>query len=156
MAPGRCLGTGQSPSSGWSKDEKCASRIRGRQPSVALSSGRKKSAGAAREKSVIRNSRIQKGGERVYRQTAARGKSFTGKEIARKENITDPKRYLVENIDLFGNCLAETLLAHAAGRDLSFGDRREFEQLVVEVREKGNGLRDLIVAFVLSESFGRK
>ena len=71
-------------------------------------------------------------------------------------DVTDLKRYLVNNIDIFGNCLAEKLLVYATGRDLSFGDRKEVERLVREVREGGNGFQDLIVALVLSESFRTK
>ena len=72
------------------------------------------------------------------------------------KDVTDLKRYLVENIDVFGNCLAEKLLTYATGRDLGFGDRKEVERIVVEVREQGNGFQDLIVALVLSEAFGMK
>lgn len=71
-------------------------------------------------------------------------------------DVTDLKRYLVENINVFGNCLAEKLLVYAAGRDLGFGDRKEVERIVEEVREQGNGFQDLIVALVLSESFRTK
>ena len=72
------------------------------------------------------------------------------------KDVIDLKRYLVENIDIFGICLAEKLLVYATGRDLGFGDRRELERLVKEVREGGNGFQDLIVALVLSESFRTK
>ncbi len=71
-------------------------------------------------------------------------------------DVTDLKRYLVDNIDIFGNCLAEKLLIYATGRDLSFGDRKEVEAIVKEVREGGNGFQDLIVSLVLSESFRTK
>lgn len=71
-------------------------------------------------------------------------------------DVTDLKRYLVENIDIFGNCLAEKLLVYATGRDLGFGDTKEVERIVAEVRESGNGFQDLIVALVLSESFRTK
>ncbi|MEM9280507.1 MAG: DUF1592 domain-containing protein, partial [Verrucomicrobiota bacterium] len=71
-------------------------------------------------------------------------------------DVTDLKRYLVENIDMFGNCLSEKLLVYATGRDLTFGDRKEVERIVEEVREDGNGFQDLIVALILSESFATK
>jgi hypothetical protein len=58
--------------------------------------------------------------------------------------------------DIFANCLAEKLLVYATGRDLGFGDKKEVARIVKEVREGGNGLRDLIAALVLSESFGTK
>ncbi|MEM6915239.1 MAG: DUF1592 domain-containing protein, partial [Verrucomicrobiota bacterium] len=71
-------------------------------------------------------------------------------------DVTDLKRYLVENIDMFGNCLSKKLLVYATGRDLSFGDKKEVERIVREVREGGNGFQDLIVALILSESFATK
>jgi hypothetical protein len=71
-------------------------------------------------------------------------------------DVTDLKRYLVENIDIFGHCLAEKLLVYATGRNLGFGDRKEVERVVKEVRERGNGFQDLIIALVLSESFRMK
>lgn len=71
-------------------------------------------------------------------------------------DVTDLKRYLVENIDIFGNCLARKLLVYATGRDLGFCDKREVERIVKAVRESGNGFQDLIVALVLSESFRTK
>ena len=80
----------------------------------------------------------------------------TMKDGTRINDVTDLKRYLVKNIDIFGQCLAEKLLVYATGRDLGFGDRREVERLVKEVREDGNGFQDLIVALVLSESFRTK
>lgn len=71
-------------------------------------------------------------------------------------DVTDLKRYLVENIDIFSECLAGKLLIYATGRDLGFGDTKEVERIVEEVRNDGNGFQDLIVALVLSESFRTK
>ncbi|MEM7147513.1 MAG: DUF1592 domain-containing protein [Verrucomicrobiota bacterium] len=71
-------------------------------------------------------------------------------------DVTDLKKYLVDNIDVFGNCLAEKLLVYAAGRTLTFGDHETVAQLVRDVRKNGNGFQDLIVAIVLSESFATK
>jgi len=80
----------------------------------------------------------------------------TMKDETQLKDVTDLKRYLIENIDIFGNCLAEKLLVYATGRDLGFGDRREVEKIVKKVRQEGNGFQDLIVALVLSESFRTK
>ena len=74
----------------------------------------------------------------------------------RLKDVTDLKRYLVENIDIFGKCLAEKLLVYATGRDLSYGEKVELDGIVEQVRMKGNGFQDLIVALVLSESFRTK
>ncbi len=99
----------------------------------------------------------EKVGEKVVRKNGlavdAIGTLHDGTEL---RDVTDLKRYLVENIDVFGNCLAEKLLVYATGRDLGFGDSKEVERIVEEVREKGNGFQDLIIALVLSESFQTK
>ena len=74
----------------------------------------------------------------------------------RLKDVTDLKLYLVENIDIFGKCLAEKLLVYATGRDLSYREKVELDGIVEQVRMKGNGFQDLIVALVLSESFRTK
>ena len=42
------------------------------------------------------------------------------------------------------------------GRTPTFGDRKEIERVVSEVKSDGNGFQDLIVELVLSESFRTK
>lgn len=74
----------------------------------------------------------------------------------RLNDVTDLKRYLVERIELFSQCLAEKLLVYATGRPLGFGDRRIVDQLVADRAESGNGFRDMIVAVVQSEAFRTK
>ena len=81
------------------------------------------------------------------------GTMLDGTEL---RDVTDLKSYLVKNIDIFGNCLAEKLLVYATGRDLGFTERKEVEKVVKNVRQSGNGFQDLIVALVLSESFQTK
>ena len=71
-------------------------------------------------------------------------------------DVTDLKRYLVNNIDQFATCLAEKLLTYATGRRLSFGDLNQIERIVSEVRKSGNGFQDLLIALVLSKSFRTK
>ncbi|MHC4995454.1 MAG: DUF1592 domain-containing protein [Planctomycetota bacterium] len=72
------------------------------------------------------------------------------------QDVTDLKRYLTKNIDIFSRCLAGKLLVYATGRPMSFGDQRVIDQVVDDVKREGNGFRDLVVAIVLSESFGMK
>jgi len=74
----------------------------------------------------------------------------------RLKDVTDLKRYLVDNIDQFSRCLAGKLLTYATGRPPNFGDREEIGRIVQEVKAKGNGFRDLIVALALSDSFRTK
>ena len=74
----------------------------------------------------------------------------------RLDGVVDLKHYLVKHIDIFSACLAEKLLTYATGRSLSFGDRKEIDRIVEEVKAGGNGFQDLIVALVGSESFRTK
>ncbi len=83
----------------------------------------------------------------------ARGELPDGTKI---RDITDLKRYLVEHIDQFSACLAGKLLVYGTGRELNYADRQVVKQLAAEVKQQGNGFRDLIVAVVLSESFRTK
>lgn len=69
------------------------------------------------------------------------------------KDVTDLKRYLVENIDVFSGCLTEKLMIYATGRELSYGDRKEIKAIVARTEAQGNGFADLIVELVLSESF---
>lgn len=71
-------------------------------------------------------------------------------------DVTDLKRYLVKNIDVFSRCLTEKLLVYATGREASYGDRKEIQGIVARAKERGNGFQDLIVELVLSESFNTK
>jgi hypothetical protein len=72
------------------------------------------------------------------------------------EDVTDLKRYVLDRMDMFSRCLTEKLLTYATGRRLGFGDRRAVNQIVADVRQEGNGFRDLILAVVQSESFRTK
>jgi hypothetical protein len=72
------------------------------------------------------------------------------------KDVTDLKKYLVANIDMFSACLADKLLVYATGRDMNYADRQVIKQIVKDVKADGNGFRDLIVAIVLSESFAVK
>ena len=99
----------------------------------------------------------EKVGEKVVRKDGLPvDSSGTMRDGTRLKDVTDLKRYLVENIDIFGKCLAEKLLVYATGRDLSYGEKVELDRIVEQVRMKGNGFQDLIVALVLSESFRTK
>jgi len=72
------------------------------------------------------------------------------------KDITDLKRYLVENIDQFSHCLTGKLLTYATGRTPTFGDREQIDQIVARVKNQGNGFQDLIVELVQSDSFRTK
>ena len=72
------------------------------------------------------------------------------------KDVSDLKRYLLNNIDIFSRCLSEKLLTYATGRPMNFGDKKAIDRVVTEVKRDGNGFADLIVALVLSESFQTK
>ena len=72
------------------------------------------------------------------------------------DDITDLKRFLVKNPDIFARCLTEKLLVYATGRPMNFGDKKIIKSIVDNVKKRGNGFQDLIVEIVLSESFGTK
>lgn len=74
----------------------------------------------------------------------------------RIEDVTDFKAWLVENIDLFSNCLAEKLMTYATGRVPNYRERKEIEAVVERNRESGNGFRDLVLALIESETFRTK
>ena len=68
-------------------------------------------------------------------------------------DVTDLKRYLVQNPDIFARCLAGKLLMYATGRAMSHGDKRVIERIILDAKQRGNGFADLIVAAVASEVF---
>ena len=72
------------------------------------------------------------------------------------KDVTDLKRYLNENIDVFSRCLTRKLLVYATGRAMNFGDERVIDQIVEDVSQQGNGFRDLVVAIVQSDAFAVK
>ena len=74
----------------------------------------------------------------------------------RLNDVTDLKRYLLDHIDMFSHGLTEKLLVYSTGRPPSFGDDRVIDQIVADIKAKGNGFRDLIVAVVESEAFQTK
>ena len=57
--------------------------------------------------------------------------------------------------DEFTKCLAEKLLTYSLGRKLEFGDREVIESILAKLEAQDGGLRDLVKAVVLSESFGK-
>jgi hypothetical protein len=66
------------------------------------------------------------------------------------------KSWLVENIDLFSECVAEKLIIYATGRVQNYAEKREIEEIVERNHENGNGFRDLILSLIESETFRTK
>lgn len=69
------------------------------------------------------------------------------------EHVTDLKRYVLEHIDMFSDCLTRKLMVYAAGRPLGFADRAVAKRIVASTKARGNGFRDLIIGIVQSDSF---
>ncbi|MBC9867494.1 MAG: DUF1588 domain-containing protein [Opitutae bacterium] len=72
------------------------------------------------------------------------------------DDITDFKAWLVDNIDLFSQCLAEKLMTYATGRVPNYSERKEIQGIVSQNRKNGNGFKDLFLALVTSETFRTK
>jgi hypothetical protein len=63
------------------------------------------------------------------------------------------KAWLVANIDLFSECLAEKILTYATGRVPNYTERREIERIVRANRETGQGFHDLILDLIDTHTF---
>ena len=66
---------------------------------------------------------------------------------------TDFKRWIVDHIDFFAECLAEKLMIYATGRLPSYAERKEIQHIVAEVQKRQGGFRDLVVALIESRTF---
>ena len=71
-------------------------------------------------------------------------------------DITDFKAWLVDNIDMFSQCLSEKLMIYATGRVPNYAERYEINQIVERNHQNGNGFKDLLLALVTSETFRTK
>jgi hypothetical protein len=72
------------------------------------------------------------------------------------KDVSDLKKWLLGNTNVFSECLAEKLMIYATGRKPNYAERKEIEKLVEANRENGNGFRDLILTLVQSETFQTK
>ena len=75
------------------------------------------------------------------------GKSF--------ESNAEFRKLVVAQDETFTRCLTKKLLTYAIGRQLNSGDRPIIDKINKEMASKDKGLRDLIQAVVVSESFRR-
>ena len=69
------------------------------------------------------------------------------------KDMADLKDILLERKDQFAHCLTEKLLTYALGRKLHFGDRATVSQICEDLKDRGNGLQDLVELVVLSDAF---
>lgn len=84
----------------------------------------------------------------------ASSKLFNKQEL---NGINGLKRFLLENRqDQFARAMAHKLTTYALGRPLSFSDRASIEEITAQLRNKGDGLQDLILLIVNSDLFKTK
>ncbi len=69
------------------------------------------------------------------------------------EDERDLKQALVERKDLFARNLVSKLLMYSTGRELTFRDRIEVDEIVERVKENGYGFRDLLSEVFASSIF---
>jgi hypothetical protein len=58
--------------------------------------------------------------------------------------------------DQFARCLTEKLLTYSMGRTLEPADSPQIDRIVAALKERGGGLRDLLLLVISSEPFHRK
>ena len=76
---------------------------------------------------------------------------FNGEPL---QGVDGLKLYLLENRqDQFVRALVDKLTAWGLGRPLTFADRAALEEITREVRQRGDGLQDLITVIACSELF---
>ncbi|MBL8855039.1 MAG: DUF1592 domain-containing protein [Planctomycetaceae bacterium] len=70
------------------------------------------------------------------------------------DGIEGLKRYLLENRqDQFVSAMVHKVATYALGRPLQFSDRADLEQIAAQVRQRGDGLRSLLVEIANSDLF---
>lgn len=69
------------------------------------------------------------------------------------KSIPEFRKRLVERQDQFNRCLTEKLMTYALGRELEIGDRPQIDAITTRLKLSKTGLRDLVEAIVLSETF---
>jgi len=77
----------------------------------------------------------------------------TGRKV---KDIVEFKKLLHEREDQIARCLTEKMLAYSTGRILEPTDRGEVDEIVGQLKAKGNRLRELVKLVVRSELFRTK
>lgn len=80
----------------------------------------------------------------------ASGELIDGTKI---KDVRQFKKWLVQNIDQFSECLAEKLLTYATGRKPSYTEVHEIKEIVHQNQQKSNGFKELFIALIQSETF---
>ena len=69
------------------------------------------------------------------------------------KDVTDLKKYLVENPEFFTNCIAEKLLTYATGRPLNYREKKKVEEICAKNIKNTNGFRALLMSLIVSDIF---
>ena len=69
------------------------------------------------------------------------------------DGIVSFKKILMDKKDQFAQCLTEKMLIYATGRTMEATDRPEVERIVNELKDRGYGLKDLVMLVATSEPF---
>ena len=69
------------------------------------------------------------------------------------KDVTELKKWLVENIDFFGLCLSEKLMTYATGRIPNYAERKELESIVSLNIDREKGFQDLLLDLIQSKTF---
>ena len=73
------------------------------------------------------------------------------------DGVAGLKRYLMaDRQDQFARAMVHKLSSYALGRPMSFADRGEIDKMAAELKERGNGLRDLVSLVIHSNLFHQK
>jgi hypothetical protein len=71
-------------------------------------------------------------------------------------NPADLRKILLEQPEVFADCLTRKMMTYALGRSLSAKDRCVVEKIVAELKSRNWGLAELVKAVTLSEPFTRR
>ena len=69
------------------------------------------------------------------------------------KDVTELKKWLVENIDSFGLCLSEKLMTYATGRIPNYAEKKELELIVQMNLAEDQGFQDLMLDLIQSKTF---
>lgn len=69
------------------------------------------------------------------------------------DGVAQFKDQLMGKQDQFARCLTEKLLTYALGREIDIHDRPEIDRILQNLKENGNGLRDLVLLIITSDLF---
>ena len=67
-------------------------------------------------------------------------------------NILEYKKFLMDNKHLFARCLTEKILSYATGREMTYLERGEIDQIAKKL-ETQTGFKDMLITLLNSNTF---